>query len=75
MARRLTKNDIISNIYYDPAEGFGSVKDILKRRRKKTPPSTPMMLKTFLKSNRTNRLESTEGTIPTQHPSPAFSIR
>ena len=75
MARRLTKNDIISNIYYDPAEGFGSVKAILKRAKEEDSTITTNDVKAFLKNNPTSRLESTEDTIPTQHPLPVFSIR
>ena len=36
MAKRLTKNDIISNVYYDVNEGFGSVQETLKKAKEKT---------------------------------------
>ena len=35
MARRLRKNDIISNVYYDVNEGLGSVKETLKKAKEK----------------------------------------
>ena len=33
MARRLTKEQIISNVYYDLEKGFGSIQDTLKQAK------------------------------------------
>ena len=61
MARRLTKNDIISNIYYDPAEGFGSVKDILKRAKEEDSTITTNDVKAFLKKQPNKQIRKHRG--------------
>lgn len=35
VARRLSNEDIISIIFYDPAEGFGSARDVLEKAEEK----------------------------------------
>ena len=37
MARKLTKDQIISNVYYDLESGFGSVNETLKKAKEQDP--------------------------------------
>ena len=37
MARRLTKEQVISNAYYDLEKGFGSIQGTLKQAKEKDP--------------------------------------
>ena len=57
MARRLTKEQIISNVYYDLEKGFGSIQDTLKQAKEQDPSITRVDVETFMKNNPTNRLE------------------
>ena len=54
MARRLTKEDIISNAYYDINTGFGSISDTLKRAKEVDPSITQQEVRTFM-SKQPNR--------------------
>ena len=48
MARRLTRDDIISNVvYYNLETGFGSINETLKKPRSKTQPLARWMWKTL----------------------------
>ena len=71
MARRLSKSDIISNIYYDPAEGFGSVKDILERAKEEDPTITT---KDFLKKQPNKQIRKHRGHNSYAAPFCSFSI-
>ena len=57
MARRLTKEQIISNVYYDLEKGFGSIQDTLKQVKEQDPSITRVDVETFMKNSSTNRLE------------------
>ena len=46
---RLTKDQIISNIYYDLDEGFGSTQATHKKAKEEDPTITLEDVKTFLK--------------------------
>ena len=48
MARRLTKDQIISNVYYDVSEGFGSVQETLKKAKEKYPSINMVDVKQFM---------------------------
>ena len=47
MARRLSRDDIISNVYYNLETGFGSTMRPFRKPRNKTRPSTGWMWKTL----------------------------
>ena len=49
MARRLTKEQIISNVYYDLEKGFGSIQDTLKQAKEQDPSITRVDVETFMK--------------------------
>ena len=61
MERRLSKNDIISNIYYDPAKGFGSVKDILKQAKEQDSTITTNDVKAWLKKQPNQQIKKHRG--------------
>ena len=61
MARRLGKDDIISNIYYDPAEGFGSAKDVYKRAKEEDPTITIQDVRAFLKKQPNKQIRKHRG--------------
>lgn len=61
MARRLSKDDIISNIYYDPAEGFGSAKDVRKRAKEEDPTITIQDVRAFLKKQPNKQIRKHRG--------------
>ena len=48
MARALTKEQIISNAYYDINTGFGSIGDTLKQSKAKDPSITMVDVKNFM---------------------------
>ena len=58
MARRLTKEQIISNVYYDVEEGFGSIQATLKKARQEDPTITKEDVDKFMRNNPTNRLKT-----------------
>ena len=61
MARRLSKDDIISNIYYDPAEGFGSARDVHKRAKEEDPTITIQDVRAFLKKQPNKQIRKHRG--------------
>ena len=75
MARRLSRNDIISNIYYDLETGFGSSNETLKKAKEQDPTINRWMWKALCGNSPTNRLENTGAQIPTPHRSQGLSIR
>ena len=48
MAARLSKEQIISNQYYDVEEGFGSIQATLKKARQEDPTLTKQDVKKFM---------------------------
>ena len=48
MARRLTKDQIISNVYYDLESGFGSVNETLKKAKEQDPTINMVDVKGFM---------------------------
>ena len=54
MARALTKEQIISNAYYDINTGFGSIADTLKKAKQNEPSITVEDVRTFM-SKQPNR--------------------
>ena len=63
MAREISKDDIISNVYYDPAEGFGSVKfkDILKKAKEKDSSITTNDVRALLKRQPNKQIRKHRG--------------
>ena len=61
MARRLSKEDIICNIYYDPAEGFGSAKDVLKKAKEEDRSITLKDVASFLKKQPNKQIRKHRG--------------
>ena len=54
MARALTKEQVISNAYYDISTGFGSISDTLKRAKEVDPSITQQDVRNFM-SKQPNR--------------------
>ena len=48
MARSITKEEIISNVYYDLESGFGSVNETLKKVKEQDPTINIVNVKGFL---------------------------
>ena len=55
MARRLTKDEIISNVYYNLDTGYGSIQATHKKAKEEDPTSTLEDVKTFLKKQPENK--------------------
>ena len=49
MVGRLTKEQVISNIYYDVEEGFGSIQATLKKARQEDPTTTKDDVEKFMR--------------------------
>lgn len=61
MARPLSKEQRISNIHYDPAEGFGSASDILKKAKEDDPTITMQNVRAFLKKQPNKQIRKHRG--------------
>ena len=61
MARRLTKEQIISNVYYDLEKGFGSVQDTLKQAKEQDPSIARVDVETFMKKQRNKQIRGYRG--------------
>jgi len=61
MARRLTKEQIISNVYYDLEKGFGSIQDTLKQAKEQDPSITRVDVETFMKKQPNKQIRGYRG--------------
>lgn len=57
----MTKEQQISNIYYDPAEGFGSASDVLKKAKEKDATITMQDVRAFLKKQPNKQIRKHRG--------------
>ena len=61
MARRLTKEQIISNIYYDVDSGFGSVQETLRKARQQEPTITKEDVDKFMREQPNKQVKKYRG--------------
>ena len=61
MARRLAKEHIISNVYYDLEKGFGSIQDTLKLAKEQDPSITTVDVETFMKKQPNKQIRGYRG--------------
>ena len=76
MARPMTKEQIISNVYYDLQNGFVSIQDTLKQAKTKDPTITRVDVSNVMKKqpNKADK-ELTGVLIPTPHRSRGSSTK
>ena len=75
MARRLSRDDIISNVYYNLETGFGSINETLKKAKEQDQSINRVDVENFMRNSPTNRLENTGVQTPTPHPSQGLNSR
>lgn len=75
MARRLTKEQLISNVYYDIEEGFGSKQATLAKARKEDPTKTKEDVDKFVRQHPNKQVKTYVGLIQTPHHLLDLSIR
>ena len=61
MARRLTKEQIISNVYYDVDTGFGSVQETLRKAKQKEPTITKEDVDKFMREQPNKQVKKYRG--------------
>ena len=61
MARRLTKEQIISNVYYDLEKGFGSIQDTLKQAKEQDPSITRVDVQSIMKKQPNKQIRGYRG--------------
>ena len=61
MAIRLTKDEIISNVYYNLDSGYGSIQATHKKAKEEDPTITLDDVKTFLKKQPNNQIKNYRG--------------
>ena len=61
MARRLTKDQIISNVYYDLESGFGSVNETLKKAKEQDPTINMVDVKEFMRKQPNKQIRKYRG--------------
>lgn len=61
MARKLTKEQIISNVYYDVDTGFGSVQETLRKARQKEPTITKDDVDKFMRAQPNKQVKKYRG--------------
>ena len=61
MARRLSKQDIISNVYYNLESGFGSIQDTLKQAKEKDPSINRVDVANWLKQQPNKQIRRYRG--------------
>ena len=61
MARPMTKEQIISNVYYDLQNGFGSIQDTLKQAKTKDPTITRVDVSNFMKKQPNKQIRNYRG--------------
>ena len=61
MVGRLTKEDIISNVYYDVDEGFGSIQETYKKAKEQDPSITRVDVETFMKKQPNKQIRGYRG--------------
>ena len=62
MARRLTKEETISNVYYNINEGFGSIQDTYKKAKEKDPEITLEEVREFMRKQPNRQIKGYRGT-------------
>ena len=62
MARRLTKEQIISNVYYDVEDGFGSIQATLKKAKQQDPTITKEDVDKFMRQQPNKQVKNYRGT-------------
>ena len=62
MAGRLTKEQVISNIYYDVEDGFGSIQATLKKARQQDPTITREDVEKFMRQQPNKQVKKYRGT-------------
>ena len=61
MARRLTKEQIISNVYYDTEGGFGSIQETYKNAKQQNPEITLDEVKDFMRKQPNKQIRRYRG--------------
>ena len=61
MARRLSKEQIISNQYYDVEDGFGSIQATLKKARQEDPKITKEDVEKFMRQQPNKQVKNYKG--------------
>ena len=61
MARPMTKEQIISNVYYDVKNGFGSIQDTLKQAKTKDPTITRVDVTNFMRKQPNKQIRNYRG--------------
>lgn len=75
MARRLTREQIISNVYYDVEDGFGSAQATLKRAKQDDPTITLDDVKNFLKKQPNKQIKRYRGSNSYTAPFPRYEYQ
>ena len=61
MARRLSRDDIISNVYYNLETGFGSINETLKKAKAQDPTINRVDVETFMRKQPNKQIRKYRG--------------
>ena len=61
MARRLSRDDIISNVYYNLETGFGSINETLKKAKEQDPTINRVDVENFMRKQRNKQIRKYRG--------------
>ena len=61
MARRLSRDDIISNVYYNLETGFGSINETLKKAKEQDPTINRVDVETFMRKQPNKQIRKYRG--------------
>ena len=75
MARRLSRDDIISNVYYNFETGFGSINETLKKAKEQDQTINRVDVENFMRKQPNKQIRITGVQTPTPHPSQGLNIR
>ena len=75
MARRLSRDDIISNVYYNLETGFGSINETLKKAKEQDQTINRLDVENFMRKQPNKQIRKYRVQTPTPHPSQGLSIK
>ena len=75
MARRLSRDDIISNVYYNLETGFGSINETLKKAKEQDQTINRVDVENFMRKQPSKQIRKCRVQTPTPHPLQGLSIR
>ena len=78
MARRLSRDDTISNVYYNLETGFGSINETLKKAKEQDPTINRVDVENFMRKQPNKQIRTYRGSnsySPTPHFSQRLSIK